>query len=381
MDKNSLDSLILRCLYSGLQLADIVDELESSLGLELGLYSIDLQPIIKNAQAPMPDIFESSLDESHGLRQALNSSRIYSGPDGRRCCVVPMERHGARLGMVVVYEKSESLSREEFQSVSSRISKLCAFLIKTKISSSQRHSYMSLWLTGAIFGTDSGFDTSAYAGISEKLRGNYAFCSFSSPSRQISQIRTAEKSLWLFFPKSLHIIRDNVIIMFLHSLKPEGRGLPDTYMDALRDFTANNGLQCGISDSFDDLSDKGFYIRQSLSCLDLTKYGTALVCAWEHYCGLILDRVNSELGADIFQLQKIVRISDYDQANGTEYLTTLRAYLSSGCRVTAASKELYINHSTLNYRLKKLHGSFGIDLDNANEVNALRLGLINFDKR
>ena len=60
---------------------------------------------------------------------------------------------------------------------------------------------------------------------------------------------------------------------------------------------------------------------------------------------------------------------------------TLRAYLSSGNRVTAAANELYINHSTLNYRLKKLHSNFGIDVEDSRSMNALRFGLINFDKR
>lgn len=84
---------------------------------------------------------------------------------------------------------------------------------------------------------------------------------------------------------------------------------------------------------------------------------------------------------DVFLLQKLVQISDYDQTFGTEYLATLRAYLSSGNRVTAAANELYINHSTLNYRLKKLHSNFGVDVEDSRSMNALRFGLINFDKR
>ena len=49
--------------------------------------------------------------------------------------------------------------------------------------------------------------------------------------------------------------------------------------------------------------------------------------------------------------------------------------------MTAAANELYINHSTLNYRLKKLHSNFGIDVEDSRSMNALRFGLINFDKR
>ena len=381
MDKPFVDSLLLDGLHSGRQLTQIISELEDALGLELGLYSLDLQPLPSNARARLPGSFENAFASSSGTEAGLRSEYFSVDPEGRRCCVSPIIRDGVQLGIIVVYARDGALSREELHSLSVRLSKFCAFFINAEISSSQRHSYESLLLTGAVFSSNTGFDITSDAGIAEKLRCGYVFCAFLSPSRQIRQLRNAERDLGRFFHNALHIIRENVILMFLHSLKPDGRSLPSPVRKELSTFAQRHKLQCGVSDCFDSLSDRDFYIRQALACLDMAKSDTDIVYAGEHYCGLVFERINSELGTDVFLLQKLVQISDYDQTFGTEYLATLRAYLSSGNRVTAAANELYINHSTLNYRLKKLRSNFGIDVEDSRSMNALRFGLINFDKR
>lgn len=198
MDKPSIDSLLLDGLHSGRQLTQIISELEDALGLELGLYSLDLQQLPSNARARLPGSFENAFASSSGTEAGLRSEYFSVDPEGRRCCVSPIIRDGVQLGIIVVYTRDGALSREELHSLSVRLSKFCAFFINAEISSSQRHSYESLWLTGAVFSSNTGFDITSDAGIAEKLRGGYVFCAFLSPSRQIRQLRNAERDLGPF---------------------------------------------------------------------------------------------------------------------------------------------------------------------------------------
>ena len=56
--------------------------------------------------------------------------------------------------------------------------------------------------------------------------------------------------------------------------------------------------------------------------------------------------------------------------------TTLRAYLDRNLNLSKTAQDLYVHYKTAVYRIEKIEKLTGIDFDNANEVLAVRIGLV-----
>ena len=57
-------------------------------------------------------------------------------------------------------------------------------------------------------------------------------------------------------------------------------------------------------------------------------------------------------------------------------MVTLRAYLDRNLNLSKTAQDLYVHYKTAVYRIEKIEKLTGIDFDNANEVLAVRIGLV-----
>jgi hypothetical protein len=64
-----------------------------------------------------------------------------------------------------------------------------------------------------------------------------------------------------------------------------------------------------------------------------------------------------------FTLPGLEALAREDAARGSEYGTTLRAYLEENCSISAASRRLRIHPTTLRYRLTRIRELSGLDVD------------------
>ena len=80
---------------------------------------------------------------------------------------------------------------------------------------------------------------------------------------------------------------------------------------------------------------------------------------------------NSELGHLYSPIY--YRLEQYDKENGTSYLETLRVYLNCRMNTVQAAKELFIQRSTMIYRLKRIREIGDTDLENTDELLHLYL--------
>jgi hypothetical protein len=76
--------------------------------------------------------------------------------------------------------------------------------------------------------------------------------------------------------------------------------------------------------------------------------------------------------AGVTELGPLAELREQDEANGTDYLGTLYAWLRHPGDPRAAGKELRIHPNTLRYRMRRIGESTGIDLDDPD----LRLALL-----
>jgi sugar diacid utilization regulator len=151
-------------------------------------------------------------------------------------------------------------------------------------------------------------------------------------------------------------------------------------LDAL---IAGDGLVCGISRRFDDLSELRKYYQQSISALD---YGTEMPVPGTY---LIYDNLNvyqmfQLLGEHLsdFCNQRIRGIADYDALHKSDLCSTLRIYLENNRSLTRTAEALFVHKNTVHYRIDKCISLIESDLTNENEVFnfILSLRIVEFER-
>ena len=70
------------------------------------------------------------------------------------------------------------------------------------------------------------------------------------------------------------------------------------------------------------------------------------------------------------------KIQKYDDIHGTEYEATLKAYLQNERNQIRTAEELHIHKNTLLYRLDRLTNAFGLNLDQYETREHLRLSFL-----
>lgn len=78
-------------------------------------------------------------------------------------------------------------------------------------------------------------------------------------------------------------------------------------------------------------------------------------------------------------LDDIARIQAHDADQQTDYLQTLRAYLTSNGNISAMAARLHVHNNTVRYRVGRLAKDFGLDLDDPQQRLWLWLRLTTMD--
>ena len=71
--------------------------------------------------------------------------------------------------------------------------------------------------------------------------------------------------------------------------------------------------------------------------------------------------------------QGLLDLVGYDNRHGSEFYPTLRCYVECNCSPTRCAKALFIQRSTLQYRLERIRQILGMDLDDPRDQLRLRL--------
>lgn len=74
-------------------------------------------------------------------------------------------------------------------------------------------------------------------------------------------------------------------------------------------------------------------------------------------------------------LNTIVGLSEYDRANGTEFLKTLQVFYAHQFNASQAARELYIHRNTILHRIEKIKEILHCDFKDTNDLMAIYLGI------
>jgi sugar diacid utilization regulator len=85
--------------------------------------------------------------------------------------------------------------------------------------------------------------------------------------------------------------------------------------------------------------------------------------------------------------ESLQKLYDYKRPQRDDLIITLKTYLDRNQNLSKTAQELYVHYKTASYRIEKISKITGIDFNNANEILAVRIGLVvhrmidNFNKK
>ncbi len=139
----------------------------------------------------------------------------------------------------------------------------------------------------------------------------------------------------------------------------------------LTTFLTMNHMIGTVSYMYDRLSDSSAYYNQCqglLSQIISVENDNPLIYYNDHYLDHILKALNKQdlVRASIHPAIKFMK--KYDEAHGTNYISTLQAYFENNRSAPATANALFIHKSTLFYRFDKMKQLFDINLDSCDAL-------------
>lgn len=74
--------------------------------------------------------------------------------------------------------------------------------------------------------------------------------------------------------------------------------------------------------------------------------------------------------------ESLQKLYDYKKPQRDDLIITLKTYLNRNQNLSKTAQDLYVHYKTASYRIEKIAKITGMDFDNANEILAVRIGLV-----
>lgn len=395
LDISGLDELLLGALTDGLELHEILESLYSLSGIVTAILDTGGLDTVC-----VPERGQRQDELKHALRTMLTSrdersegffrgrvAEFAPGEAGKGpafCRLVPAGREPRHILAISVPEDApdgmgkRALERavqlyEYFDSVPSwEPGGYKASYLESGVARELLLGYGDL--SRSVFGNLYDLRLDGEAGTS--LGGGYVFAAIECPG-DTSALPEAEQSLSRMWPRSFHLISDGRLLALFCSVR-EGEWGPLT--DKLRFLTEGRELCCGVSELFSDLNERGGFRRQALGALSLALLpdSAGVRAARDSYHELMLAGALSQVGPTVLVPSEIKKLSEYDERNHTEYLDTLEKYLFFGNRLSSAAASMFIDRSTMKYRLQKIEDLIGVDTEDPDAARRLQIGIAVF---
>ena len=150
----------------------------------------------------------------------------------------------------------------------------------------------------------------------------------------------------------------------------------EEYLDTMRIFIRENNFRIGISNYKDDFDYFPTLFRQAETALSigLVEKPTEWIHWFSDYTlSYIFNLLTSASSLGDLYSPVYYRLERYDKEHHTDYIKTLEAYLSTGENAAQTAKDLYIQRSTMNYRLTRIREIGKFDFENPDEMLHLQL--------
>ena len=147
-------------------------------------------------------------------------------------------------------------------------------------------------------------------------------------------------------------------------------------MKELVDWIKDRGQRFGMSYTFHDLLLTSRMAKQAEAVLRYGNRTGQKKADWnfsEHALEMLI--ANTSEPPIHFMHPGLEAMKQYDSANNTEFLHTLKIWLQEKMDYTAAADALHLHRNSLYYRMQRIRDLFFIDLDDMNTLVQLYLTL------
>lgn len=198
----------------------------------------------------------------------------------------------------------------------------------------------------------------------------FSICAFRSrdPQQAEGDYTQALAEMKEHFPDSFSIVSRGTLYAFFYACDR-------SCFSELENFSYQFQLRAGLSDRFDTLEERHYFKKQARELLKIGEHTASskyVFPFFENYTQLLLCNAADRFGAQAFVLSDVERLRELDAESGNNnMLQTLWQYSRCFNIPTAAAKALYVDRSTLHYRLKKISELMETDLDVPASAQAL----------
>ena len=179
-------------------------------------------------------------------------------------------------------------------------------------------------------------------------------------------------------PQAFSVVDNDSFLVFLYNLsRPIRRS--DLIYEQLRSLCMQYDLCCCYSRLFQDLTQRQAYVEQVRKTQSLAlQMGICknMLFTDRLLCNYLCYRVGKTIDPEMVRLTAVEYLAQWDRTHDSQYLSTLAAYLRSSNNASIAAQSLFIDRSTLKYRLKRIQDIIHIDIDDPQNALSLRAGLI-----
>ena len=167
------------------------------------------------------------------------------------------------------------------------------------------------------------------------------------------------------FAQSFAFLFEDKIVAVLNL--DQARTTRDKAIQDLILFLREHLLHVGISYTFFEFSTLSSYYKQACAALEMG--GLYAPDIWhyrfeDYVLPYFMHYGTTQINGRHLCHPDLVQLWIYDDTNGTELLSTLREYLTSGLNATATARQLFIHRNTLYQRLEKIQQIITSDLGN-----------------
>lgn len=143
-------------------------------------------------------------------------------------------------------------------------------------------------------------------------------------------------------------------------------------------FARENHYRAGESNPFQSLYNIRTYYRQAMMALDIGLLEKPKEWIYP-FSGITLEymfrKAEEEFAPEELLSPIIYRLQEYDKANHTDYLNTLKVYLQNNQNAVQTAKDLFIHRGTILYRIRRICEIGQTELSDADELLHLYLSL------
>lgn len=315
------------------------------------------------------------------LNQQSSPSVITVGHLDMNMIIEPIRIKGIVVGYTHILEQNRAFQPSDFEIVTHLSKIISAELQKAPYFGSQKgiaFSYFLLDLLQNKMNNEKNIAKHLHALGYEVYSFNYLL-HLALPSSNI--VSTAKnniaESMNSFLPNSIYAVLDNCIIFLISLSSPDL--MHQINQMHLNSYLTTNALKLGISACFQSLLEvPAFYPTAELS----VRIGQQVdpnqrIFHYHDYAVYhLFDIISSPLPFYASAHSALPKLFQHDQEYHTDYVLTLRVYLSCAQDINRAADQLSVHKNTLRYRLEKIKALTGLDLESGAENALLLLGIL-----